>query len=221
MGIDLKKELFETGYIQFDLKEFDKSIYNKLNVIFPKGKLKPEMFSNLKHSVIKKDECKYPNAILGLKFEELNEIKKDILNTFDKPGDCDQIWFFGWPYETNTKNNPFDCITKPIFKYFYDTDIENSNSQVTLYNDGCYLNNHQDGPGGYSGDRHCVILIYLSDEYQSGKGGEMILYTDKNEELIIEPVYGKVAIFDFLNHNVWHRVEKVTGYNRYCFINFC
>jgi Rps23 Pro-64 3,4-dihydroxylase Tpa1-like proline 4-hydroxylase len=217
----LKNELFENGFVTFKLKDFDEKIYNKLKVIFPKGNLKPEMFKNLKHSVIKADECEYPNNITNKSFTELDEIKKNILNKFNKEGDCDQIWFYDWPYENNTKDHPFDCITKPIFKYFYDKESKGANSQVTMYNDGCYLNNHQDGQDGYSGDRHCVILVYLSTEYEKGKGGEMILSKDKKNELCIEPIYGNVALFDFTKHNIWHKVNPVVGYNRYCFINFC
>ena len=220
MEFILKNELFENGFVTFKLKDLDENIYNKLKVIFPKGNLKPEMFGCLKHSV-KAEGCEYPDNIMNKSFAELDEIKKNILNKFNKKGDCDQIWFFDWPYEVHTKNNPFDCITKPIFKYFYDDNIENSNSQVTLYNTGCYLNNHQDGPGGYSGDKHCVILIYLSTEYEKGKGGEMVLSKDKKNEVSIEPIYGNVAIFDFTKHNIWHKVNPVVGYNRYCYINFC
>ena len=90
-----------------------------------------------------------------------------------------------------------------------------------MYNDDCFLINHRDGDGGYTGDRKCAILIYLSTDYENGKGGEMVLSKDKNNEEWIEPIYGNVAIFDFTKHNIWHRVEKINGYNRYCYINFC
>jgi hypothetical protein len=50
----LKKQLFETGYISFKLKEFDEKIYNSLKVLFPPGSLNPQQFNNLKASIIKK-----------------------------------------------------------------------------------------------------------------------------------------------------------------------
>ena len=219
MGIVLKEQLFNNGFISFSLKEFDESLYNKLKVLFPIGTLKPEMFHHMKHSIINK-EHNYPNAsLMGVSFDELETKKYEILENYEYT--CDQLWYFDWPYDVKSKKNPFTELVKPIFEYFYDEECKGANSQVTMYNDGCYLKNHTDGAGGYTGDKHCVILIYLSTEYEKGKGGEMVLSKDKTNEVSIEPIYGNVAIFDFTKHDIWHRVEKVKNYNRYCFINFC
>lgn len=219
MGIVLKEQLFKDGFISFSLKEFDESLYNKLKVLFPIGKLQPDMFTNIKQSIIGV-EHNYPNSSLMDKpFNHLEKIKYDIIEKYEYT--CDQLWYFDWPYNVKAEKTPFTEIIKPIFKYFYDEECLGANSQVTMYNDGCYLKNHKDGNGGYTGDRHCVILIYLSTEYEKGKGGEMVLSKDKNNEVWIEPTYGNVAIFDFTKHDIWHRVEKVKEYNRYCFINFC
>lgn len=219
MGTILKEELFKNGFVSFNLKNFDENLYNKLKVFFPKGNLKPEIFNHLKNSIIG-IEHEYPNSILmGKPFLELEKIKYSILEKYEYT--CDQLWFFDWPYDAKAEKSPYTEIIKPLFKYFYDEECEGANSQVTMYNDGCYLKNHTDGNGGYTGDRHCAILIYLSTEYEKGKGGEMVLSKDKTEEVWVEPIYGNVAIFDFTKHDIWHRVEKVIGYNRYCFINFC
>ena len=224
----LKKQLFETGYISFKLKEFDEKIYNSLKVLFPPGSLNPKQFNNLKASIIKRKnndiDPKWPNVSNG-KFEELEEIKKEIIknynNDLNNSYGLDQIWYFDWPYDPKCSKTPHSEILNPIFKYFYDVECNAANSQITMYNDGCFLINHRDGDGGYTGDRKCAILIYLSTDYENGKGGEMVLSKDKNNEEWIEPIYGNVAIFDFTKHNIWHRVEKINGYNRYCYINFC
>ena len=219
MGTILKEELFKNGFVSFNLKSFDENLYNKLKVFFPKGNLKPEMFNHLKNSIIGV-EHEYPNSVLMEKpFLELEKIKYSILEKYEYT--CDQLWFFDWTYDVKIEKTPYTEIIKPLFKYFYDEECKGANSQVTMYNDGCYLKNHTDGNGGYTGDRHCAILIYLSTEYQKGKGGEMVLSKDKTEEVWVEPIYGNVAIFDFTKHDIWHRVEKVKEYNRYCFINFC
>jgi len=219
MGIVLKEQLFKHGFVSFSLKEFDNSLYNKLKVLFPIGNLKPEMFSNLKHSIINV-EHNYPNSsLMNIPINNLEKIKYDIIEKYEYS--CDQLWYFDWPYDVKQEKSPFTELIKPIFKHFYDKECLGANAQVTMYNDGCYLKNHTDGNGGYTGDRHCAILIYLSTEYEKGKGGEMVLSKDKTEEVWIEPIYGNVAIFDFTKHDIWHRVEKVKGYNRYCFINFC
>jgi Rps23 Pro-64 3,4-dihydroxylase Tpa1-like proline 4-hydroxylase len=219
MGTILKEELFKNGFVSFNLKSFDENLYNKLKVFFPKRNLKPEMFNHLKNSIIG-IENEYPNSVLMEKpFLELEKIKYSILEKYEYT--CDQLWFFDWPYDAKAEKSPYTEIIKPLFKYFYDEECEGANSQVTMYNDGCYLKNHTDGNGGYTGDRHCAILIYLSTEYEKGKGGEMVLSKNKTDEVWVEPIYGNVAIFDFTKHDIWHRVEKVIGYNRYCFINFC
>lgn len=223
----LKSKLFKDGYISFNLKELDEEIYNNLENIFPIGNLKPEMFKNLMHSV--RMDLNYEHSrqsLMNKKFEDLEIIKNDIITKFanksDLAGsDCDQLWYYDWLFNVNTENNPFDKIIKPIFNKFYDNEITTSNSQVTMYNDGCYLNNHRDGNGEYSGTRCCVILIYLSTDYEKGKGGELVLSSDSGNELFVEPTYGNVAIMDFTKHDAYHRVQLVNGYDRYCFINFC
>jgi Rps23 Pro-64 3,4-dihydroxylase Tpa1-like proline 4-hydroxylase len=216
----LKEELLSNGYTSFHLKDLDEEIYNNFKNIFPIGNLKPEMFGNLKHAIPIDLGYQYDNQSLMKKsFEELDIIKKDIVNKYES--DCNQVWFYDWIFSVNTENNPLDKIVRPVFNKFYDSELEVANSQVTLYNDSCYLKNHRDGNGEYSGFRRCAILFYLSTDYEKGKGGELVLSSHNETELIVEPTYGNVAILDFTKHDVWHRVEKVIGYNRYCFISFC
>jgi Rps23 Pro-64 3,4-dihydroxylase Tpa1-like proline 4-hydroxylase len=216
----LKQELLTNGYISFHLKDLDEDIYNNFEKIFPYGSLKPDMFKNLKHSIRMDLNYKHSNqSLMGKQFEELDVIKKDIISNFESV--CNQVWFYDWLFDVRSENNPLDKIIRPLFNKFYDSELKQSNSQVTLYNDGCYLTNHQDGNGTYDGFRRCVILFYLSTDYEKGKGGELVLSSDNETELIVEPIYGNVAIMDFTKHDCWHRVEKVIGYDRYCFINFC
>jgi len=82
MGTLLKQNLFENGFISFKLKDFDENLYNKLKVLFPIGTLKPEMFDNLKHSIISA-EHNYPNHLLmGKPFKELDKIGKPKYKNF-------------------------------------------------------------------------------------------------------------------------------------------
>jgi Rps23 Pro-64 3,4-dihydroxylase Tpa1-like proline 4-hydroxylase len=106
-------------------------------------------------------------------------------------------------------------LAEIIFKKFYDTKFKGS-SELTMYNDGCYLLNHQDA--SYSENKpNCVILIYLSHNYIEGNGGELII----EHTNVVKPIFGNVAILDFTKHNPFHAVEKVKNYNRFCYINFC
>jgi hypothetical protein len=214
----LKEELFEKGYIVFNLKDFDTTMYNTLVKDFPLNGLIPEKFTNLRNSIIELKKLKPYNAnIINTPFNELEIIKKDILQNYTDGIDysLDQIWYWKPP---NILNKTFDKILKPLMHYFYDYDMKQCQSDVTMYNDGCYLLNHKDAINDINDRKgHCVILIYLSTDYEKGKGGELIIAN----ELEVEPVFGNVAIMDFTKHNPEHAVREVKKYNRFCYINFC
>ncbi len=213
----LKKELLEKGYISFNLKDFNENIYNQLVKLFPLEKLVPENFKNLRASVIElKKESPYKDNTNNKPFTELEIIKNDILNNYNDGvnNSVDQIWYFDSPFYPGES---FNEIVEPLVKCFYDYDIKGVQSDITMYNDGCFLLNHQDAVNDINNRGHCAILIYLSTDYEKGKGGELIIAN----ELEVEPIFGNVAIIDFSKHNPYHAVREVKGYNRFCFINFC
>lgn len=214
----LKKELFDKGYISFKLKDFDETLHDELIKLFPLNELVPEKFKNLRNSIIElKKPSPYLENITNKSFSELEEIKKDILKNYTNGIDnsLNQIWYFIPPiYPTDS----FNKILKPLMHYFYDYDMKQCQSDITMYNDGCFLINHQDAIADIDERKgHCVILIYLSTDYEKGKGGELII----GNELEVEPIFGNVAIMDFTKHNPEHAVREVNGYNRFCYINFC
>ena len=213
----LKTELFEKGYTSFHLKDFNEEMYNELVRLFPKEKLVPERFKELRASIIElKQKSPYGDSISKNSFEELEVIKKDILQNYTDGinNSVDQIWYLsGAPLQ----HQSCEIIVKPLMDYFYKEQYNGAGSSLTMYNDGCYLLNHQDAVNG-AGDRgHCVILVYLSYDYKKGKGGELLV----GNELEVEPIFGNVAILDFTKHNPYHAVKEVKGYNRFCYISFC
>lgn len=213
----LKKQLFEKGYTSFNLKDLDENLYNELVRLFPLEQLIPKNFKNLRASVIElKRKSPYKDNTTNIPFEELQIIKKDILENYNDGvnNSVDQIWYFDSPIDPY---NSCENILKPLIKYFYDYEFNGAQSDITLYNDGCFLLNHQDAVNDIKDRGHCVVLIYLSTDYEKGKGGELVI----GNEMIVEPIFGNVAIMDFTKHNPHHAVNKVIGYNRYCYINFC
>ena len=91
----------------------------------------------------------------------------------------------------------------------------------TLYENGDFIENHNDGGYDSNRGRLCVILIYLSDEkdHKDG-GGEFILRDDKLHEEIL-PFKGNFVILDFTKHNLFHEVKKVkNNFQRFCYISF-
>ena len=89
---------------------------------------------------------------------------------------------------------------------------------VTLFENGDFINEHKDG---FNEGRICVFLIYLSDSqtYNDG-GGKLII---KNNDIIEEvyPINENFTILDFTQNNVTHEVTPVKNdFKRLTYINF-
>lgn len=210
----LKEELFTKGYTSFHLKELDNELFIELEKLFPIESLQPELFCNLRNSIIELNKkSPYPTSILNTPFNDLENIKKNILENYTDGinNSVDQIWYFTYPMNLSASAK----LAETIFYKFYNKKFKGT-SELTMYNDGCYLLNHQDA--SYTDKKpNCVILIYLSHDYNENNGGELIIENTN----IVKPIFGNVAIMDFTKHNPYHAVEKVKNYNRFCYINFC
>jgi Rps23 Pro-64 3,4-dihydroxylase Tpa1-like proline 4-hydroxylase len=215
--IELKEELFETGYVSFNLKDISLDLYSKLESLIPIGTLRPSDFTNLKASIINfknKPDPLYPNDITDKSFEELKTIKDDILNRYLNSDDygLDQVWY----YKNAANHHTLDFVSG-VYSLFYNlTRDRNCGSNITLYDDGCFLRNHADA-NDTTTNRTCALLIYLSNDWVEGKGGELVI----DKKVVVPPIYGNVVILDFTKHNPEHMVNRVIGFNRYCLINFC
>lgn len=211
----LKEQLFDKGFISFHLNELDVELFEELEKLFPTELLVPIRFKNLRNSIIELNrKSPYNPFIERTPFDELETIKYDILKNYTDGinNSVDQIWYFDYPFKPTESMK----LVSKIFKKFYDVDVVKPSSQLTMYNDGCYLVNHQDA-SKTENKPNCVILIYLSSDYIEGNGGELIV----GNELKVAPIYGNVAIMDFTKHNPYHAVTEVKNYNRFCYINFC
>lgn len=89
----------------------------------------------------------------------------------------------------------------------------------TYYNINCHITPHADG---VDENRLFVILLYLSNNYESGYGGEFNIL-DKNNLIkeTITPEFGNVVVLDFTEHNINHSVNRVLrDYGRNALISF-
>lgn len=209
----LKTDLFTNGFISFNIKDVDIKLYNELEIAIPPGSINPNDFTNLQSSIINpfnNPKPEFENTISDTPFDELCEIKNKILKnyTFEKGYSLDQIWFY-----KNIESRKILDFRHKLYSLFYSS-TGNCGTTITLYNDGCFLKNHQDN---VLGNRDCAMLIYLSTDWDESKGGELVI----DNTTIVPPIYGQVAILDFTNHNPYHMVNEVTGFNRYCLLNFC
>lgn len=94
------------------------------------------------------------------------------------------------------------------------------NDSFTLYEDGDFIENHNDGGYNLNQGRLCVILIYLSDEKDYSGGGKFILKDKEMYEEIL-PIKGNFVVLDFTKHDLFHEVEEVkNNFRRFCYINF-
>ncbi len=107
-------------------------------------------------------------------------------------------------------------ITLKIYPELKDN-IEH-NDAFTLYEDGDFIQMHQDGlnPG-----RMCVVLIYLNDPKEYYDGGGQFITTMEGNEIAIDPTSDNFVMLDFLANNAEHAVEPVkNGFKRLTYINF-
>lgn len=218
-----KEELHQKGYCSFSLKDFDESLYDFVHTNMPKDfELEKERLTRVRIDIqpnaFVKDDVFDTNAFCK-DFDTFEEADRHIKYAIEKykKEDIFQVWFSG-----NSKPGVSpEVLFKPIFnkisKYFYDikplVDLH-FNSQYTMYNKGCFLQNHKDGQ---TIGRICVILIYLNENYDKANGGLLIL--DNGYEIV--PELGNVVILDLAKFDIHHEVTEVVGnINRYCSLSF-
>ena len=108
-------------------------------------------------------------------------------------------------------------IANNLYEYNFSLSDLDSISSYALYENGDFTSIHQDG---FNKNRLCVILVYLSDNWNEGDGGELVVKT-KDGEVKIEPNLGKFVVLDFLENNLLHEVLKVNNdFKRYTYIHF-
>jgi translation initiation factor IF-3 len=167
----------------------------------------------------------------------LKEIQKDIskVDTSSTKYNHDgQAWMYGmYPRTSMEKINLIESLYVQTVVELYKEDIINhkefktkpninnqdpfigAGTDISLYVKDNYISNHADG---IDGNRLCVVLMYLNDDWESGYGGEIIV----KEEITIPPLFGNVVILDFTENNVEHEVKKVINENfeRFAIIKF-
>ena len=228
--IDCKNHLHSNGYCEFDISDFDENILPILQKL--KYKLTDEDY--LKYfSILRMD---YNDGVEQLQLvkqfenhKEADETKRELLKKY-KEEFISQIWLYR---NLNMGDSVMESDIKDMFykilKFFYEKDEKNVNLglQWTLYNEDCFLKDHNDGQGDEY-QNVCAILIYLNDVWDESWGGGLVLrntknVNDKNKKTIhkVIPTFGKVAIIDLEVFDTSHAVEKIIGeHNRVTILSF-
>ena len=79
--------------------------------------------------------------------------------------------------------------------------------EFTLYDKDCFIKDHNDG---LDPKRVCVLICYLSKDWEKGMGGELILTDLNGNKIEVEPKFGNFVIFNFKEENLQHEVKKIT-----------
>lgn len=222
MSIDeAKKHLKEKGYCSFDLKDFDESPFKYIE----KYKSSTELSRKENYTSLRADFTgDYWTKIYGNintdmgSFEAANNKKEEILAEIKNTNkDMFQIWLFH-----NVSDNNLKKVYDKITKHFFDLDDSEELSielSSTLYNDRCFLHDHIDGKSPVK--NYASILIYLNENWNQEDGGNLILRGDDKIDYKVVPEFGRVAMIDLQNFDIYHAVEKViNNKERCCLIAF-
>ena len=230
MTIEESKNLLKTkGYTSFNLKDFNEDYYNKL---LP---FKCNESNNLKKflnglradaSGVSLHKDNY-NSFEEAQAEKNKIIENFFLNKKENSEGFAQIYYqnhFSKIFEkvtgevlSDSADNYCRHIIDEIVKYYFDLDksvrLDNLAS-ATYYDIECVLAKHSDGTGT---GRICAVLVYLNEEYDANDGGLLIL----DEDYVVVPLFGNIAIIDLQTFDIKHEVTKVTGgLGRFAILSF-
>ena len=216
--LEAKEHLHKNGYCSFNIAELSSELYDivskyKCNKIESQREnmnyLRADFVQSVEEEGINGD-CKT--------FEEANKLKDEKILSLKKD-DIVQIWLYGYPtYGSNSLRKLF----KELTKYFYDIDDDtdlNLDISISLYNKGCFLNDHIDGKSPVK--NYASMLVYLNEDWKEEDGGNLILRGDDGIDYKVIPEFGTVAIIDLQNFDIYHQVEQVVNdVERYTIICF-
>lgn len=216
--IEAKEHLHKKGYCSFNIGELDLELLNIISK-YECNKTKSERENMIFLRGDFSDSSKENSINTNFKtFEKADKIKDEKLSLLKKE-DIVQIWLYGHPKEGN------DSLRKlytELTKYFYDIDESvdlNLDISISLYNKGCFLNDHIDGKSPVK--NYASILVYLNKDWKEEDGGNLILRGDDGIDYKVVPEFGTVAIIDLQNFDIYHQVEEVVNdVERYTIICF-
>lgn len=216
--IEAKEHLHKKGYCSFNIADLSEELFDIVNLHkCDNVKSERENMTFLRADFSESSGEVNINSNYNT-FEKANIIKDEKLASLNKR-DIVQMWLYGYPKEGNDKlRKVFTNLTK----YFYDIDDStdlNLDISISLYNKGCFLNDHIDGKSPVK--NYASMLIYLNKDWKAEDGGNLILRGDDGVDYKVIPEFGNVAIIDLQNFDIYHQVEQVVNdVERYTIICF-
>lgn len=216
--IEAKEHLHKKGYCSFNIADLSEELFNIVNV-HKCDNLKSERENMTFLRADFSEATGEPNINSNYNtFENANKIKDEKLSSLKKH-DIVQMWLYGYPDEGNEQLRK---LYTELTKYFYDIDDSvqlNLDISISLYNKGCFLNDHIDGKSPVK--NYASMLVYLNKDWKAEDGGNLILRGDDGIDYKVVPEFGTVAIIDLQNFDIYHQVEQVVNdVERYTIICF-
>jgi len=123
---------------------------------------------------------------------------------------------FFWNDMSTVRFSDFKSAYKSVLDIYNKKKVR-ENSNIQTYLPGSFIKKHDDG---VVKDRFAVVLIPLNSKPKGASGGDLILYTKEDEEIVIESNKGDVVILDFTQNNLKHQVTMIEDWCRVSFVSF-
>ena len=153
-------------------------------------------------------------TLLSQKMNLNEKIKvKSMLDYLDKKIFVQQ---FFWNDMSTVRLSDFKSAYKSVLDIYNKKEVKET-ANVQTYLPGSFIKKHDDG---IVKDRFAVALIPLNSKPKGASGGDLILYTKEDKEIVIESNKGDVVILDFTQNNLKHQVTTVEDWCRVSFVSF-
>ena len=198
-------KLFTDGYIV--LKNIvDKNDIDKLLNSLEESELQPRM------DIEFKDEDNETQLSQTIHMNEKMKLNS-VIDYLDKKVFVPQLF---WNDMSTVTLSDFKGVRKNILDLYNIKELK-ENSNIQTYLPGSFIKKHDDG---VAENRFAVALIPLNSKPKGANGGDLVLYTKEDKEIVIESNKGDVVILDFTQNNLEHQVTKIEDWCRVSFVSF-
>lgn len=136
---------------------------------------------------------------------EMANLEKERLIREEK--DLVQIWLYDYSFgEKTIINYAFPTLENTWGRY----KLVKNGFELALYNKGCFIKDHNDG---IHPPRVCVLICYLTKNWEKGMGGELYITDLDGNRIEVEPKFGNIAVLNFKEANLQHEVMEITDNN--------
>jgi len=139
-----------------------------------------------------------------MSYAEACKVKDQIIKEKE---DLVQIWLYNYEYQ---ERNIIDYVYPKLQTIWPDYKFIKNGFELAVYNKNCFIEDHNDGEHN---KRICILICYLSDDWNKDMGGELYITEKNGNQIEVEPKFGNFVIFNFKEANLQHEVKKILDDN--------